>query len=784
MRNLGKIWVAACVLLTGIAVLLLVRYAPVQTDLLALLPPTERSATAERAVAAMRDAAGNRAVFLIGHPDPATARKAAGRFAAALARSGAFASVQHEIPSIDPRALALPYRDFRFGLLAEVDRRALANGKFDVEQWLIRRLNDPLRLGIAGGVAQDPFGFFGNFVASLPFRHLRLELEDGLLVARSPKSERLYVLVTGELPGSAYDDRVQRPVLAAAESAEKALREVAADAELLRTGTVFFAAAARSAAEREIDLIGAGSLLGIVLLMLAVFRSVRPLLLGLLTVSIGLAAAVSTTVLVHGELHLLTLVFGASLIGEAIDYSIQYFGAHAASGADWEPRRGLAAVRPGLTLALATSLLGYAALLFLPFPAVRQIALFALAGLAAAFLSVVLLLPRLLGKPYRHDLSAITAPAGRFVDWWRTRVSAPAAVAVAIALLVACAPGWLRLQSDDDVRALTSRPAALLAQEARIRALTGVEIGTQFFVVEDASAEGVLIAEEKLTARLRELSAAGNLGHYQAVSSFVPSAARQTENRALLRQALLQREGKQLEQTFRQVGLRSGVATELARAYGESEGRLLTSDAWLASPGAAPFRHLWLGKSESGFASIVVPFGASRTGSLAAAAEGLDSVMFVDKAGSVTRLFAQYRKGFSYGLAAAALVVLLVLAWRYGWAGGAAVLLPTLLGIAAALAVAGYAGLPLTLFSIMALMLVLGVGVNYSIFLVEGRARSGTTFVAVTLSAATTILSFGLLAFSSTPALARFGSTLLAGIAVAVLLSPLALALAPDRRAP
>jgi predicted exporter len=191
---------------------------------------------------------------------------------------------------------------------------------------------------------------------------------------------------------------------------------------------------------------------------------------------------------------------------------------------------------------------------------------------------------------------------------------------------------------------------------------------------------------------------------------------------------------------------------------------------------------LWLGKSETGFASIVVPMGASRSASFAAAAEGLDQVMFVDKAGSVTRLFAQYRKGFSYGIAAAALVVLLVLAWRYGWAGGAAVLLPTLLGIGAALAVAGYAGLPLTLFSIMALMLVLGVGVNYSIFLIEGRARSGTTFVAVTLSAATTILSFGLLAFSSTPALARFGSTLLAGIAVAVLLSPLALALAPDRR--
>ena len=52
----------------------------------------------------------------------------------------------------------------------------------------------------------------------------------------------------------------------------------------------------------------------------------------------------------------------------------------------------------------------------------------------------------------------------------------------------------------------------------------------------------------------------------------------------------------------------------------------------------------------------------------------------------------------------------------------------------------------------MALILVLCVGVNYAIFLVEGHGREGTAFTAVALSAVTTLLSFGLLAFSGTPA--------------------------------
>jgi predicted exporter len=777
-RRASLAWAGISVALTLAAALLLGRYAPVQTDLLALLPPTERSVAAERAVAAMRDAAGNRAVFLIGDADAASARRAAGQFAAALRESGAFASVQLEVPDAGPQRLTAAHREFRFGLLTDADRAVLADGSFDIEQWLLRRLNDPFRTPLGGSLAQDPFGFFDNFIASLPYRHLRFDLDDGLLVVRGKTRgvPGLHVLVSAELAGSAYDDRVQRSSIAAVAAAEAAAHRVAPQAQVLRAGAVFFAEAARGSAEHDVELIGLGSLAGIVLLMLAVFRSVWPLALGLLTVLTGLAAAVSATVLAHGEVHLLTLVFGASLIGEAIDYSIQYFCLYAGAGGQWDPRRGLAAVRPGLSLALATSALGYGALMLMPFPAVRQIALFALAGLVAAFLSVLLLLPELLRRPYRRDLAPIAAPASRLIGWWTARVGAKPAAAMTLTLLVLCVPGWLQLRADDDVRALSSRPPALLEQEARIRALTGVELGARFFVVEAATPEATLQAEERLTARLRALVEQGELAHYQAVSVFVPSAARQAENRELLRRNL-QLEGNALAEKFRQIGLKSAAAVDLAAAYRESEGRLLTPQTWAASPTAGPFRHLWLGRSGEGYASVVVPGGAADNAALEALAAGIPGVTFVDKAASVSRLFAQYRKALSYGLGVALLLVLGVLSWRYGLRGGAAVLLPAVLGMAAALALAGYAGSAVTLFNAMALLLVLGVGVNYSIFLVEGRSRAGSTVIAVALSAATTMLSFGLLAFSGTPALAGFGATLLAGIAVTVLGAPLSLSL-------
>jgi len=83
-------------------------------------------------------------------------------------------------------------------------------------------------------------------------------------------------------------------------------------------------------------------------------------------------------------------------------------------------------------------------------------------------------------------------------------------------------------------------------------------------------------------------------------------------------------------------------------------------------------------------------------------------------------------------------------------------------------------------------MLVLGVGVNYAVFLREGCARAGAdlgaVWTGVALSAATTLLSFGLLAMSAMPVLKTFGATLAIGIAVSVLLAPIGMPSHGERR--
>ena len=88
------------------------------------------------------------------------------------------------------------------------------------------------------------------------------------------------------------------------------------------------------------------------------------------------------------------------------------------------------------------------------------------------------------------------------------------------------------------------------------------------------------------------------------------------------------------------------------------------------------------------------------------------------------------------------------------------------------LATLGIMGASLTLFHSLALILVFGIGVDYSVFFAESKQQSRGVMMAVFMSASSTILAFGLLAFSSTPAIHFFGLTLLIGIGFTFMLSP------------
>ena len=125
-------------------------------------------------------------------------------------------------------------------------------------------------------------------------------------------------------------------------------------------------------------------------------------------------------------------------------------------------------------------------------------------------------------------------------------------------------------------------------------------------------------------------------------------------------------------------------------------------------------------------------------------------------------------------LGLALLVIAALLTKRYGWKHTVYILIPSLIACLAGLAAASAVGSTLNLFNLLALILIIGIGIDYTLFFAE-KARSQSTLLAITLSALTTLLSFGLLSLSQTHAIHSFGITVLSGIFIAWLLSPLAI---------
>lgn len=761
----GRFWLWACAV-TVLGVVYAVGVAGklrVETDILAMLPEVDRDPMVEGAVRALSDATGRRTLFLVGAKDPAGARRAAADFAAALERSGAFPRVRREA-AFDAAAIEALYGPHRAALLSDRHRRWLASGESGrLVEDALRALYTPAGWLGARPFADDPLNLYGDFLAQLAPLAGRLRLQDGVLMASG--GEREYVLVAAESDASPFAVAEHARVEPAIAGAIAAAAQGDAGVEVLSSGVIRHAAAGSARGKAELATFGTVSLLGVVLLVSLTFRGVRPLLLTLASLAVGATAAITVCHFLFDKLHLITLVFGSTLTGVTVDYSIHYFADQFRYRGTWDPRQTLAHVGPAILIGMAATVLGYQALLLPPFPGLRQMAVFSIVGIASACATVLLAYPLLANRrPAAHAPGALRL--ARWLGALRVPpVSRGAGALVAAALLALTAWGLSRVEFADSVRALQSSPDWLQAEEARVRELLGGAQDSRFFLVEGATAEDALRAEETLRESLDALVQSGQLAGYQAVSRVLPSAQRQRENFAALAAQVYAPDGA-LPRILSQAGYPPPVIE--ARRAAIVAPPPLTPEAWLASPVSEGLRGLWLAPVSAalgrGVATAVTVSGVGDAAALAALDERLPEVRFVDRVARISSVLERYRHLATACLVAAYALIGLVLALRYGRRTGLQLLLAPLGGAALTLAVLGAAGEPVSLFNILALLLVLGMGVDYAVFMREGRDSRATVIMAILLAGIMTLLSFGLLAFSATPFIRSLGLTVLLGV--------------------
>ena len=634
-------------------------------------------------------------------------------------------------------------------------------------------LGTPAGAAIKPLLARDPTGETQRIAETLiPAEAPRME--EGVWVSR--QAPRALLLASTRAAGSDLDGQahaLQRVRDAFAPSAREGL-------QLQLSGAPVFAVGSRERIHHEVVWLAAsGAVLMGGLLWLA-FGSLRALVVAALPVATGVLAGIAAVAAGFGQVHGMTLGFGSTLIGEAVDYAIYYLiqaqprSRSEAPGSGW--RRWLKDSWPTVRLGLLTSLTGFVVLAFSGFPGLAQLGVFSMSGLVAAAAAARWVLPRLMpdGAPPSRWRRPLGRGLARALPWLQRSRAAWLVLAVLALGLVAMSPGHLW---QAELSALSPVPQDELALDAQLRGDLSAADDSGLVLVRGADLESALRGAEAAGQRLEQAVSEGRVAGFDSPARLLPSQAAQAARRASLPEPAI------LAGNLR-LATRGGplegadLGTFLADVEQARHAPLLSRDSLLASPLGPLLSTMLLGRGDGSWTALLpvhpVPGRAMDAAALGRLLGDVPGAQVLEVKPALDRLYAGYLSAARWQAALGALAVLVLLAvwrrslrraWRVAWPLSLAVLL-VLGGLHAF-------GVQLGVLHWVGLMLVVAVGSNYALFF-DSPAAGGydeDTLASLLLANATAVLSFGLIALSRIPVLAAIGQVVAPGALLALVIS-------------
>lgn len=749
-------WLAVVTL----CVLVLATRWDVRSDLTAFLPRHSDGVGALLTGPLQRNPASKLILAAIEGGDAGARARVSDRLVARLGAHAAIARVSNgRLPP--PETLERLFR-YRYLLSPAADAR-----HFGVES--LRRQFQALRRDLAAGFSLLP----KQYVPADPTR----ELESMLRALAPPQAihraggvwasaDGRRALLMIETAAAGLEPAAQAEALAAVDAAFAAVREPGLTLQTSGAGVIAARSQQTVGAEAQRFAIASTILLAAVLFFF--YRSWVPVALGGLPAVTGVLAGLAAVLLAFGYVQGITLAFGITVLGVAIDYALHLFShAQAQVPLAATARR----IWPVLRLGVITTVAAYVVLLFSGIEGLVQLGLLAATGLVAAAGVTLWVLPHLAGPAGspRHEawLRALRRlpEAGSAV-----RVLLGAAAIAALILLLSIQPfPW-----QEDIGALVPVPEHERALERELRAALGAPDARHLVVIDGETPEVVLARSEELARALTGLVDAGELRGFDYPARYLPSAeTQQARQRALPAPEVLR---ERVADAIRDLGFRPGLFEPFIAdvAASRSLKPLTLTDVrgsaleQVLSGQLFAWGDKWIGLvtlRDVRDSRALTPWFAARA---------RPGVSYVDLKAESERLLGEFRdralRQVGWGAAVIAAVVLLgVRSLRTT----GLVLLPIAMAIILALAALLALGQAISLFHLIALLLVFGIGVDYTLFLSrrgDNCAEGLRTRHALLACAASTLTVFGILSMSRIPVLRAIGLTTTIGL-VAVLVT-------------
>jgi predicted exporter len=528
---------------------------------------------------------------------------------------------------------------------------------------------------------------------------------------------------------------------------------------LTMVGPPAFAVASRESIRKDATVLSIIATCLVVAIIYLFYRSIVLVLLCSIPLLFGILTSISAIVLIFGSIHGITLTFGIVIIGVAIDYPIHLFSHHEF---DEHPSETMDRIWPTLRLGVLTTVLGYVSMIFSNFDGLIQLAIFTVCGLIAASLCTRHILPHITGFSLRK-----TVPRGvstrPLVFLSKRKFFFYILLAWSVIIL-----GFQRNELwENDVAQLSPVSDSQLALDRQIREELGLPNISYWVVVKGHSEQSVLQETESVAKKLQALKDQGTIAGFDAVTKYLPSIEKQDQRLKALPSIDQLKENLRIAQEglpFREDAF-AGFLEEASKA---KNSELLTADRLRGTFLEAQVNKLFYNQGDFWF-SLISLKGTVDENLISGAISGFpaESVFVLVPRKTSNTLINRYRDRalMFFGWGCLIIAITLRIALRQ-WSTLGRVLIPIFGSVLTVVAILVAAKVRLSLFHLVSLLLVIGIGIDYALF-INRKYKSGEelskTCLALLVCNLSTVSVFGTLAFSSTPVLKAIGATVAMG---------------------
>lgn len=604
-------------------------------------------------------------------------------------------------------------------------------------------------------IEEDPFFLDDKntalYLSKISDAGTRMTAKDGVLA--SEYDGNWYVMIRGKLTEEGA--RLASKKNAVPLIYEKCLPLEKDGVSFVFYGTPFHSYKSSSSAYREISVISIVSLLTVTLLLYFVFRSTLPIALSVLSIILSIGISFMATHLIFGKIYMIALVFGTSLIGSSIDYSLHYFINWKAALQMENSTQIRRHISKGLVLSLVSTEICFILLMFAPFDLLKQMAVFCFTGILSSFLTVT-------GFFTRFSLPPVQKRHIPFLEKHNLSFSLsgkkPLAVSLILIALSAAIliPNSKKLSVQNDISNLYKMEGRI--KEDTILATNILDYNpTSWLVIEGKTAEEVLQKEEELAPLIPD--------SFSSTSKFIPSSKKQLESIQTAKNLV-----PAAEEIFGFLGLDETAAENFKGQIENAGNNILTVQDSLPQEISSLTAPLWIGKVDGNYYSIILPSKISDENFYRNLADSTENVYFENKVKDVSAGLDKLTVQILIMFAISFLIIAVVLKFFYSWKETLKILSIPLISLLAILCTFVLAGLKIEFFCITGVILVFGLGLDYVIYRMENKENKLEAF-AILLSFVTTSISFGALALSSFVPVHVMGLSIFTGLITAFILA-------------